>query len=94
MTTWERYGSVEIGGEKKVYRRGRTRAEYTPWVKHFGSAQAEKVQADFLSDYLNNPMVRKALHIPDEVQAWEQCSGKVDYHYQNEASQWIYPIMK
>jgi len=25
-----------VGGEEKTYISGRTKAEYTPWVKHFG----------------------------------------------------------
>lgn len=32
----ERTKTVEIGGEKKSYISGRTKTEYTPWVRHFG----------------------------------------------------------
>ncbi|XP_072917635.1 lysosomal protective protein isoform X1 [Hemitrygon akajei] len=34
------------------------------------------------SDYLNNPDVRKALHIPPFVQKWEMCSAEVHTNYQ------------
>ena len=32
----DRTKTVEIGGMNKTYISGRTKAEYTPWVKHFG----------------------------------------------------------
>lgn len=32
----DRIKTVEIGGESKSYISGRTKAEYTPWVRHFG----------------------------------------------------------
>lgn len=38
--------------------------------------------------------MRDALHIPSDVQAWEMCSDKLDYHSFDEASFWIYPILK
>ncbi|XP_072095086.1 lysosomal protective protein isoform X2 [Mobula birostris] len=34
------------------------------------------------SDYLNNPDVRRALHIPPFVQKWEVCSAEVYMNYQ------------
>ncbi|XP_078274799.1 lysosomal protective protein isoform X1 [Rhinoraja longicauda] len=34
------------------------------------------------SNYLNNPKVRYALHIPPSVQKWEMCSMKVNMNYQ------------
>jgi serine carboxypeptidase-like clade 1 len=89
----DRYGSVIIGGQEKRYRRGMTMAEYTPWLKH--SLNEHKVMNDILTDYVNNASTRAALHIPDDVQAWEQCWGeKFTYVFNDKASQWIYPIMK
>ena len=52
------------------------------------------VTDDYLTDYVNKPDVRKAFHIPDFAPAWEQCSRKIDYHLQNEASMWIYRVLK
>lgn len=49
---------------------------------------------DFLSDYLNNPKNRELLNIPSDVPAWNMCSDTIDYNLQNEASQWIYSILK
>lgn len=95
MTEAERTGKTLVGGEERTYKRGRTKAEYTPWVNNFGnSTAANRVQADFLSDYVNDPKTRNALNIPDFVQTWTQCSEKINYHLQNEASMWIYPILK
>jgi len=97
MTDEERMGSVIIGGEEKRYRRGRTKAEYTPWLPRTatdGQLYDMHVEADYLTDYVNRADVRKAFHIPDFAPAWEQCSSKIDYHLQNEASMWIYQVLK
>lgn len=96
MTEAERIGKTVVGGEERTYKIGRTKAEYTPWVKHFGnnSTAANRVEGDFLSEYMNRNDTRAALHIPDFVQTWAQCSDKIVYHLQNEASMWIYPILK
>jgi hypothetical protein len=81
MTEAERIGKTVVGGEERTYLRGRTQAEYTPWVKHFGNSTAGKrVVADFLSDWMNKPETRQGLNIPDFVQTWTQCSEKISYH--------------
>jgi len=56
----------------KTYISGRTKAEYTPWVKHFGekSRKLQRVEAKSLSEYINAPETRKALNIPDSAPAW------------------------
>lgn len=71
----ERKRTVEVGGEKKTYISGRTKAEYTPWVKHFGSRSVKqlKVEGEPVSDYLNSKETRAALNIPDSAPAWNQC---------------------
>ena len=71
----ERKKTVIVGGEEKTYISGRTKTEYTPWVRHFGeeSRKRQKVEAMSLSDYLNQADVRTALHIPDSAPAWNQC---------------------
>lgn len=40
--------------------------------------------------------MRTALHIPAATPAWEMCSNRVynNYTLQDEASLWIYPILK
>lgn len=91
-----REGSVMINGEEKTYTRGFTMQEYTPWAKHLLTDTPHVLGAG-LSDYVNSKEVRAALHIPDSVGGWNQCSnGKspFTYHYQYEGSSWIYPIMK
>lgn len=67
----KRYGSVMIGGQEKRYKRGRTVAEYSPWLKHHPQANLMINEMDQLTDYVNKKETRAALHIPDEVQAWE-----------------------
>lgn len=44
---------------------------------------------------MNREDVRRALNIPDSVQAWEACSSKISKSYglQLEASLWIYKIL-
>lgn len=91
----ERYASIMVDGEEKTYKRGYTMGEYTPWIKHL--TDDRKVMGDFLSTYMNTVELRTALNIPSEVQAWNMCADPgsgFTYHYQNEASMWIYPILK
>ena len=93
-----RMGSVMIGGEEKFYKRGYTAAEYTPWLKHnFLLKQADPfVFSKFLTDYINNATTREAMHIPESVQAYEQCSDTVGQFYveQPEGSEWIYKVLR
>jgi len=58
--TDNRYAEVEINGEKKVYKMGKTVQEYTPWLKH---VQSDIVYGVTLSQYINKPEVRKAMNI-------------------------------
>merc|ERR1719313_1196622 len=88
-----RTGMTLIDGQEKWYKKGRTMREYTPWVRHHGEA-SDLVSHDFLSEYVNNASMREALHIPSYVQGWDQCSGQIDYHVQQEASLWIYKVLK
>ena len=96
MTDEERMGFAMVEGEMKVYKRGYTIDERTPWAwgsKKRASMDIKDVHNVELSDYVNDPETRKALHIPASTQAWQMCGG-ADYHMQQEASLWIYPIMK
>lgn len=56
---------------------------------------SQPLLGEYLSDYINRPDVRRALNIPDDVQAWSMCSPEVSdkYRLQVEASLWIYKIM-
>ena len=68
-----------MNGIEKTYKRGKTKLEYTPWAEK--TPNNMKVDGDFLTDYINSEAVRKALNIPDFVQAWEVCSDKVGQQY-------------
>jgi hypothetical protein len=68
-----RIGEVDIGGVKKTYKRGFTMQEYTPWLKN--ANVKSPLLGDSVSDYINRADVRKALNIPDTIQAWEGCSS-------------------
>jgi len=94
-TPENRTGRAIVGGEEKVYKRGFTMKEYSPWAIH-PMVSDSLILGDAVSTYLNRDDVREALHIHQYAPAWEQCSDKVGemYHYQNEGSLWIYKIMK
>lgn len=59
-------------------------------------AQSEHVFGSWVTDYINSADVRKVLHIDASIEKFEQCSKVVgdNYHYQNEASEWIYKVLK
>lgn len=91
----DRYAKTIIGGEEKTYKRGYTMKEYTPWAQHiFNSARSNDIISDYVSYYMNLPETRAAFNIPDSVQAYEECSSTLQYHVQDEASYWIYPILR
>ena len=48
----DRYGTTEIDGEIRTYKRGYTMQEYTPWAKHLQHAESPLL-GDFVSDYMN-----------------------------------------
>jgi hypothetical protein len=85
-----RLGVSYVNGEAKTYKRGFTMQEYTPWLK---SSNA-KILRDGTTDYVNRPDVRKAMNIPDSVQAWEMCTGNIGYYPQQEGSYWIYSVLR
>ena len=43
---------------------------------------------------MNSDEVRKAMHIPDFVQAWDLCTTDIIYYSEPQASQWIYEALK
>jgi len=92
----ERLGVATINGEEKTYTRGFTMSEYTPWINHLKNSAPEKevVLGFSFTDYLNREDVRTALNIPSYLQPYEACSSQIRYNLQEEASLWIYPILK
>jgi len=97
MALEDRMETVTIGGQEKTYRKGFTAREMSPW-KTMDSRQPVKelTQSADLSTLVNTKEMREALHIPDEVPAWEQCTSNEDFKwtYQQEGSQWIYEVLK
>lgn len=82
-----------VEGQLKTYRKGMTMGEYTPWANKL-ITESKHILGDYTGDYMNREDVRAALHIPADVQAWEECSNKLDYRIFQEASEWIYPILR
>lgn len=70
----DRMGSAMVGGRERVYKKGFTAKEYTPWLKNHPLVQSEVVLGEPVSNFLNNETVRTALHIPEDVESWEQCN--------------------
>lgn len=68
----ERFGVSEVSGEK--YRRGYTISEYTPWLNKHLASGSKAVFGSNVTDYLNLKEVREALHIPETVAKYEECS--------------------
>ena len=66
--------------------------EYTPWAKHTHSN--EQIFGDVLTDYVNRADVRKAMNIPTDLPGWTVCTNRVDYHPEQEASKWIYKVLR
>lgn len=95
MTPADRMGETVIDGKVRTYKRGMTPAEYLPFLKHVVESDNGSVRnGDFLTDYMNREDVREAFNIPSDVQTWEQCSETLRYNVQDEASMWIYPILR
>lgn len=74
-----RYKTVVIDGEEKTYKRGYTMGEYTPWIPFLKNQENPVILGDYLTDYMNQPETRTAFNIPTSVQAWEMCSGTLEY---------------
>ena len=81
-------------GAKK---RGFTQNDYTPWLKrpiregdHMLRELPPCTYGSGLLDYLNLDVVRQALHVPNDVQAWDLCTNEINYVIQPKGSQWIY----
>jgi len=97
-------------GREMTYKRGCSFNDYVGrWAKHHPHIQAiEQGLADDnlmigedIADYLNKQEIKDILHIKDEMyknnnSVWEACNGYINgqWHIQNEASLWIYRVMK
>jgi len=68
--------------------------EYTPWISHLKNQENPIILGDYLTDYMNQADTRAAFNIPSSVQAWEMCSGTLEYQEQHFASEWIYETMR
>ena len=72
---------------------------YTPWVKP-NMTEGSKILTELppctwgtgLLNWMNLADTRKAMHIPDYVQAWDLCQSSPTWSYESqpEGSQWIY----
>jgi cathepsin A (carboxypeptidase C) len=93
-TPESRMGYAVVKGQLKQYKRGKTHAEYTPFLQHSPQLGNHPLLGDGLSDYVNREDVREAMHIPDTLPGWDMCSSTLDYHVQAEASQWIYTVLR
>ena len=88
------YPQLYEAGSKK---RGWTQNDYTPWLKR-PVREGEEILRELppctygsgLLDYLNLDVVRQALHVPNDVQAWDLCTNEINYVIQPKGSQWIY----
>ena len=85
----------ETDSQKK--RGGFTQNDYTPWLRRPVRENEEILRelppctyGSGLLDYLNLDVVRQALHVPNDVQAWDLCTSEINYVIQPKGSQWIY----
>lgn len=87
----------------RQHRRFISQNDYTPWLQREikkDDQSGEPILKELppctwgsgLLDWMNLADTRKALHIPDSVQAWDLCQSGDWWHYviQPKGSQWIY----
>lgn len=96
MTAEDRIGYTMVNGKNVTYKRGMTMREYTPWLAKYNpeDPQLDMVTNDVLSDYLNWKDTKNALHIPSYAPTWSACNEDIDYDLFEEASFWIYEVLK
>ena len=58
--------------------------------------KSNPIETQYVVDYMGSKEVRKALHIPDYIQAFDICNDPIlrDYRSQMQASAWIYTKLK
>jgi carboxypeptidase C (cathepsin A) len=77
--------------------RGLTSEKYTPFLKSKNplSVVPPCVYAEPILEYFNNQTIKDALHIsPKAAAKWDLCADAFNYTGAQNATQWIYPILK
>lgn len=89
----ERIGTVIIDGVEKTYKKGMKKSEYTPWLK--GIIKDDPILGANFSTWMNQADVKAAWHTSEQTNTWDFCNqDTLNYHLTEEASFWIYPILK
>ena len=92
------HGVSVVDGVDKVYKRHYTAADYTPWMfeglKEANGAIPPCIYGTPVAEYFNRVDIRELLHIPTYVQAWELCTGNIDYTTSPNASLWAYEALR
>ena len=96
-TCWGSGPYPQLYATNSQKKRGFTQNQYTPWLKRPVRGGEEILRelppctyGSGLLDYLNLDVVRQALHVPNDVQAWDLCTEEINYVIQPKGSQWIY----
>ena len=75
-----------------------TAKRYTPFLKRGKSGNLKEVPPCVyggpILDYFNSPLVRQQLNIKAQSAKWDLCSDTLVYQPDQNATQWIYPILK
>lgn len=88
--------------ERRPFKKHSFTSDYTPWFNPVAKAEARKNNAkvhsclggDPLSSYLNNALVKEALHISDSSPPWSDCLSNIDYTIFQKGTQWVYEELK
>lgn len=89
-------GMTRVGNDIKAYKKTYTAKDYTPFLfKNHPQGKILKevppcVYGTPIIEYFNSDVVRKLLHIPDKVQAFDFCTDKITYNIGQKGSQWVY----
>ena len=93
-------GFAKVNNGLKAYKKTYTAADYTPFLfnKHNTEKRLKNLPPCTFGNpiiaYLNSPSVRKLLHIPDHIQAWDLCTTSIKYTSGQKGSQWVYEALK
>jgi len=68
-------------------------AKTHPWLKARPGSDIKVGETDYLSEYLNLKDVKAAMHVGDNLD-WHDCTGNITFKMQQEASEWIYTVLK
>ena len=88
-----RTGTVLIDGVEKTFLKGMKKSEYTPWLK--GMIKEDPILGANFSTWMNQADVKTAWHTSKQTETWNFCNqDTLHYHLTEEASYWIYPILR